>query len=918
MRKSGNNKRVISLNQRFLAIIVTLGIITGSLSAYVFADDEDTGDEGLAPSQEQTAVVEEAPAPKAAEEPAPKADEEAAPLVDKDPPKDAEHEGEVNQISIAPDTVSYDAPGDPGYPNNNTVTASLELTVGYTSGSISSSATKPSGYNYIAYQWYSNTTASTSGGTRISRATSASYTIPQNLAAGTYYYYCVVTTKTRNTSSKSYTYASENCSVVTVKALTPVSYTDPTGVTEDYSGSAIELVSAGSVTGGTMKYAVTSTTTTPAVSAFGTGVPQETNAGTYYVWYIVEPDSTHTSTATAPSSSRRVQSKINTVDTTFTAPSASDRTYDGTVKPLVTGGSATGGTLKYLSTTTSTVPTSTRLFTSTVPTARAAGTYYVWFIVEQDSNHNNNNAAPDSARCVVVTISKPDTTFTAPSAVNRTYDETAKALVTGGRATGGTLKYLATTTKTVPTSTSQFTTTVPTATDAGTYYVWFIVDPDSNHNVNNATPDSTKCVTVTVSKADTTFTPPTASGADYSGSAITLVTGGSATGGTMKYAVTTDTSTPKATAFETTVPSATEAGTYYVWFIVDPDANHNDNNLRASENRRIEVKINKVDTTCTAPTANELTYDESAQSLVVAGSATGGTIKYAVTTDTTAPGASDFGTSVPTKTDAGTYYVWYIVDPDANHNDNLATPDSSRCIEVEIAQAESEYSDEGEPSAFTPGDEGITDLGEIIYDGSEQALVAAGSTVDGTVLYSLDGTTWSSDVPTASEAGEYTVSFYIKGDKNHSDSSVETISVVIMKYEYVEGANSTWVNDSTDPVEVRISRSIEDALTLDRCISVKIDDQDVPEEYLDKSSGSVIIKISADYLKTLSVGEHTLVVGFVDPYEATTKLTVKAADVPGPQTGDGAGMWMLMIAAATLTAGTFIFLKAWKKDEELG
>ena len=534
MRKSGNNKRVISLNQRFLAIIVTLGIITGSLSAYVFADDEDTGDEGLAPSQEQTAVVEEAPAPKAAEEPAPKANEEADPLVDKDPPKDAEHEGEVNQISIAPDTVSYDAPGDPGYPNNNTVTASLELTVGYTSGSISSSATKPSGYNYIAYQWYSNTTASTSGGTRISRATSASYTIPQNLAVGTYYYYCVVTTKTRNTSSKSYTYASENCSVVTVKALTPVSYTDPTGVTEDYSGSAIELVSAGSVTGGTMKYAVTSTTTTPAVSAFGTGVPQETNAGTYYVWYIVEPDSTHTSTATAPSSSRRVQSKINTVDTTFTAPSASDRTYDGTVKPLVTGGSATGGTLKYLSTTTSTVPTSTRLFTSTVPTARAAGTYYIWFIVEQDSNHNNNNAAPDSARCVVVTISKPDTTFTAPSAVNRTYDETAKALVTGGRATGGTLKYLATTTKTVPTSTSQFTTTVPTATDANTYYVWFIVDPDTTHGDNNKNPSEERCVTVTVSKANTTFTAPSASDRTYDGTTKALVTGGSATGGTLK------------------------------------------------------------------------------------------------------------------------------------------------------------------------------------------------------------------------------------------------------------------------------------------------------------------------------------------------------------------------------------------------
>jgi LPXTG-motif cell wall-anchored protein len=633
----------------------------------------------------------------------------------------------------------------------------------------------------------------------------------------------------------------------------------------------------------------------------------------------VEQDNNHNNNNAAPSSTRCVVVTITKQDTTYTQPTAVNRTYDGTAKALVTAGTATGGTMKYLSTTTSTVPTSTTGFNTGIPTATNAGTYYVWYIVEPDAIHGDNNKNPSSDRCVTVTISKADTTYTQPTAVNRTYDGSAQALVTAGTATGGTMKYLSTTTSTVPTSTTGFSTTIPTATNAGTYYVWFIVDPDNNHKDNNATPASTRCITVTVAKADTSLTAPLANSSDYTGSAITLVTGGSAVGGTMKYAVTTDTSTPKATAFETTVPTKTDAGTYYVWFIVDPDTNHTDNNLRPSETRRIEVKINKVDTTCTEPTANDRTYDESTQALVTAGTATGGTIKYAVSTDSsTAPAVSSFVAGIPTATDAGTYYVWYIVTPDDNHNDNLATPDSDRCVEVEISQAEPEYSGEGEPSAFTPGEEGITDLGEIIYDGSEKELVAAGSTSDGTLLYSLDGTTWSDSVPTASEAGSYTVSYYIKGDKNHEDSPVETIDVVIMKYDYVEGANATWVNDSTDPVVVRISRSIEDALTLDRCISVKIDDQDVPEEYLDKSSGSVIIKISADYLKTLSVGEHTLAVGFVDPYEATTKLTVKAADVPGPQTGDGAGMWMLMIAAATLTAGTFIFLKAWKKDEELG
>ena len=43
----------------------------------------------------------------------------------------------------------------------------------------------------ITYQWYRNTTASNTGGTLISGATSASYTPPTNLT-GTTYYYCVV------------------------------------------------------------------------------------------------------------------------------------------------------------------------------------------------------------------------------------------------------------------------------------------------------------------------------------------------------------------------------------------------------------------------------------------------------------------------------------------------------------------------------------------------------------------------------------------------------------------------------------------------------------------------------------------------------------------------------------------------------
>ena len=60
-----------------------------------------------------------------------------------------------------------------------------------------------------------------------------------------------------------------------------------------------------------------------------------------------------------------------------------------------------------------------------------------------------------------------------------------------------------------------------------------------------------------------------------------------------------------------------------------------------------------------APEAKTLTYNGQAQELVTAGTATGGEMQYALgnATEATQP----YTTSIPTKTDAGTYYVWYMV-----------------------------------------------------------------------------------------------------------------------------------------------------------------------------------------------------------------------------------------------------------------
>lgn len=66
-----------------------------------------------------------------------------------------------------------------------------EVVEGSISGSVSVVASTNTSYP-VTYQWYENTIDSTTGGTVINGETSASFDIPTDLLAGTYYYYCVL------------------------------------------------------------------------------------------------------------------------------------------------------------------------------------------------------------------------------------------------------------------------------------------------------------------------------------------------------------------------------------------------------------------------------------------------------------------------------------------------------------------------------------------------------------------------------------------------------------------------------------------------------------------------------------------------------------------------------------------------------
>ena len=70
------------------------------------------------------------------------------------------------------------------------------------------------------------------------------------------------------------------------------------------------------------------------------------------------------------------------------------------------------------------------------------------------------------------------------------------------------------------------------------------------------------------------------------------------------------------------------------------------------------------------PSPMSLIYNGSAQELVIAGEATGGTMQYAIGADGNTVPTEGWSTSIPTATDAGTYYVWYMAKGDDTHNDS--------------------------------------------------------------------------------------------------------------------------------------------------------------------------------------------------------------------------------------------------------
>lgn len=192
---------------------------------------------------------------------------------------------------------------------------------------------------------------------------------------------------------------------------------------------------------------------------------------------------------------------------------------------------------------------------------------------------------------------------------------------------------------------------------------------------------------------------------------------------------------------------------------------------------------------------SEITYDGEEHTLLsTAGTAVGGTMLYKVND-------GDWSSELPKATDVGSYTIYYMVQGDATHKDY--TPESNT-ITVTINKADIDVS-------------GLSVTGNSLYaTGDLQPLVTAtGSVSGGTLKYSTDGINWSTDIPTESEVGTYTVYYMVEGDANHNDYTPVPayITVSIDDYPYIADNEdpatklTNFYNDG-NPMDLKVKRTI--------------------------------------------------------------------------------------------------------------
>ena len=157
-----------------------------------------------------------------------------------------------------------------------------------------------------------------------------------------------------------------------------------------------------------------------------------------------------------------------------------------------------------------------------------------------------------------------------------------------------------------------------------------------------------------------------------------------------------------------------------------------------------------------------------------------------------------------------------------------------------------------------------------------------------------------------------TQSFWVETDLSMTPTAADASN-----YKIVEGANGTWTQNSDGTLTFRANGDFS------KFTGVKVDGTLIDAKNYTAVSGSTVITLKADYLRTLSAGTHKITVVYTDG-ECSTNFEIKKATAEpskpekSPQTGDNSNMFLwvaLLFISGAGVAGITVYSKRKRKAE---
>ena len=482
---------------------------------------------------------------------------------------------------------------------------------------------------------------------------------------------------------------------------------------------------------------------------------------------------------------------------------------------------------------------------------------------------------------IAVTVQKASigaNRITPPTAQeNLTYTGQEQALITAGSvANYGTMQYSLT-------ENGTYSQDIPTGTDAGTYTVWYRVIGDENHN--DTAPAS---VTVRIGRKPLTITKVACADKIYDG-----------------------TTTVKTTSVIFDNVTLNRGTDYTVTASFDDASVGNGKNITATvtlmgqtaKNYALEQSSFMTTGSITKAAAPDFTK-ETALDIV-----NGHEKTYTVTLPTLPP------LETPKEYGAPTYEISeikldgrYYTSGAKVENGKLILPIQKNDVKttgpvgtVTVVIKSTNYADitltvnvnatnKLLPTVTAPTANALT------YNGTEQALVTAGKTTGGTMLYRLDNSEWSEQIPTAKNMGKYTVWYKVQGNAEYADVAEQSLTVTVSNQPSggggASGGGGGGAAPAPTPADADVITVKEDnkdntnakpGAETDTTITTKTTVKNTTTETTKNEQGQDVSKTIASVSKDLG---DKLLDQAVSNKSDTIEITVKSSDA---NNGSGAG-----------------------------